>query len=252
MKVIINPGHSTTDPGVMGPTGLYEHDAVTTVAQVLQEALHERRIESEILVQPGGNPQWALNHLMEQVNARQSEVDIFISLHCAADKQREAYGTRVLYLEDSEESKLLAENIQKHFPRTLWSGVQPSQEYILQQARFPAVVIEIDHITNPEVEMLMSLPAWQEKVADNIVNGIFDFIGPQDIRLFIDGQEIYSDPVPQLVYGDVMVPVRLLAEALGATVEWDSERRILSIYTHRTSEEEEPSETPALSEASQA
>lgn len=242
MKVIINPGHSTTSPGVMGPTGLYEHDAVFALSQVLKAALEERKIEAEILVQPGGNEKWALSHLMQRVNARQHEVDIFLSLHCAFSKDRAAYGTRIHYLEGAEESRLLAENLFKHFPKTPWAGIFPSQEFVLQQARCPAVLIEVEHLSNPEAEMLMRHEAWLQKTAERLVAGLFDFIGPQDIRLIIDGKEIFAEPVPQVVYGDIMVPVRVIADALGAKVEWDGDARILRIFTRRALRPSEPSE----------
>jgi len=243
MKVIINPGHSTTDPGFMGPTGLYEHEVVLAVSHALERALRERQIEAEVLPQPGGNTKWALNHLMQQVNQRGEEIDFFLSLHCAADKQREAYGTRVHYLANSEEGRLLAEKIHQHFPRTAWSKPLPSEDYVLQQAPCTAVIIDVDYLSNADVEMLMRTDPWREKVAENVVEGLFEFIGgSHDIRLFIDGKEVFSDPPPQIVFADVMVPVRLLADAFGAHVEWDREKRILHIHRH-------PQHTPSSGSA---
>ena len=42
------------------------------------------------------------------------------------------------------------------------------------------------------------------------------------IRLFVAGKEITPDVPPQIIDGRAMVPVRFVAEALGADVEWDS------------------------------
>lgn len=48
----------------------------------------------------------------------------------------------------------------------------------------------------------------------------------QHVRLFVDGQEIsFPEAPPQIINNRTMVPARPLAEALGATVEWDSEGR---------------------------
>lgn len=41
------------------------------------------------------------------------------------------------------------------------------------------------------------------------------------IRLVVNGRDIYSDVPPQIVDGRTMIPVRALAESLGAQVSWD-------------------------------
>lgn len=233
MKVIINAGHSSTDPGFMGPTGIYEYDVVAAFCRVLEQTLRERQIAVQIIWQPGGNTQWALNHLVQKINEH-DDADYLLSIHCAKSEDREAYGTRVIYLPDSEDGKLLAERICKRFPRTLWSGTEAREDYILRQARCTAVLIEMDFISNPEVELLLQTQAWRKKAAQKMVEGIFEDIeSSQDIRLFIDDKEIYADPAPQEVYNDVMVPVRLVAHALGGRVEWDRVHRIVRIHTFR-------------------
>ena len=43
------------------------------------------------------------------------------------------------------------------------------------------------------------------------------------VKLFINGKELEPDVPPSIVNGRVIAPVRTIAEALGATVEWDEE-----------------------------
>jgi len=44
----------------------------------------------------------------------------------------------------------------------------------------------------------------------------------QQVHLIVDGNEIaFPEAPPQIINGRTMVPARPLAEALGATVEWD-------------------------------
>ena len=56
--------------------------------------------------------------------------------------------------------------------------------------------------------MLMLLPAHNPAAATN------------DLKLVIDGHLVMSDPPPVLLQGRTLVPVRLVAESLGAQVEW--------------------------------
>ncbi len=49
------------------------------------------------------------------------------------------------------------------------------------------------------------------------------------IRLIVNGTEVPSDPAPQMIGGRVFVPVRFVAEALGAKVEWDDKTKTVNI-----------------------
>ena len=51
------------------------------------------------------------------------------------------------------------------------------------------------------------------------------------IRIFINGQEITPDVLPQNINGRVMVPARFIVEPLGASVSWDSNGRRVIINT---------------------
>ena len=43
----------------------------------------------------------------------------------------------------------------------------------------------------------------------------------KDIRVSIDGKNMVSDPMPFLLYGNTMVPMRTIFESLGAAIAWD-------------------------------
>jgi len=45
----------------------------------------------------------------------------------------------------------------------------------------------------------------------------------ETVKIFVNGKEIKNDVEPQLVNGRVMVPLRWVAEAMGAKVNWDQE-----------------------------
>lgn len=56
----------------------------------------------------------------------------------------------------------------------------------------------------------------------------FAYAGSQ-IKLLVNGQSVESDVPVQIIANRTMVPVRALADALGATVSWDSEQGIVSV-----------------------
>lgn len=49
------------------------------------------------------------------------------------------------------------------------------------------------------------------------------------IKLFVNGQEVECDVAPQIVSGRTMVPLRWVAETLGAEVKWDGQNNIVNI-----------------------
>ncbi|MBC7334817.1 MAG: copper amine oxidase N-terminal domain-containing protein, partial [Clostridia bacterium] len=49
------------------------------------------------------------------------------------------------------------------------------------------------------------------------------------IRLYVNGREIQPEVPPQLVNGRTMVPLRWVAEALGADVQWDAANRAVVV-----------------------
>jgi N-acetylmuramoyl-L-alanine amidase len=54
-------------------------------------------------------------------------------------------------------------------------GVHQAPFFVLTGARMPAVLLEVGFISNPDEERLLAQPAYQERVAEAITEGIQDF-----------------------------------------------------------------------------
>ena len=59
-----------------------------------------------------------------------------------------------------------------------------------------------------------------------------------DIRIFVNGIQIFSDIPPQLIGGRTMVPLRAISEALGAEVNWNASNRSVEITNNLTDNSE--------------
>jgi hypothetical protein len=55
-----------------------------------------------------------------------------------------------------------------------------------------------------------------------------------DYRLRFDGQTITSYDPPRIIQGRVLLPLRVVAYALGAEVDWDARTKVVGITTART------------------
>jgi len=72
---------------------------------------------------------------------------------------------------------------------------------------------------------------WLAVIGVVILVGIFAtaaFAG-NPIKLIVNGQEVKPDVSPQIIDGRIMVPIRWVAEALDADIQWDEQQRIVRI-----------------------
>ena len=69
--------------------------------------------------------------------------------------------------------------------------------------------------------------AWAEKKTDNSKNQIILTIGKKDASVF--GKIKTNDVAPKIVNDRTMLPARFVAESLGAVVEWDGDKQLVTI-----------------------
>lgn len=72
-------------------------------------------------------------------------------------------------------------------------------------------------------------------IISTVIAAVFIFAAitqaSDNIRIFVNGKEIYSDVPPQVIGGRTMVPVRFVAEALNADVKWDQSTGAVNVNT---------------------
>lgn len=77
-------------------------------------------------------------------------------------------------------------------------------------------------------------------VAGLIVGFIISFstvvLASTPVKLIVNGKEIATDVSPQIINGRTMVPVRFVAEALGAKVVWDDAQQAVIITSQAVSD----------------
>ena len=66
------------------------------------------------------------------------------------------------------------------------------------------------------------------------------------IRIMVNGIQMYPDVPPQMINGRTLVPIRFVAEALGADVQWDPNFQAVMITTNKN--QQKPQEIDSTSE----
>lgn len=151
MIITIDPGHGGHDPGAKGSRCL-EKDLALRIALDLGARLiledHEvyyTRCKDEYI---GLNER---AHIANEANS-----DLFVSIHCNGSNNPQAQGIEVWCYNDSKEGREYAKRVQDvlvtSFLHHKDRGVKEGNFAVLRETRMPAILVECEFITNPQME----------------------------------------------------------------------------------------------------
>jgi len=160
----------------VGPGGCRESDITLAVAKKLKEVL-EAAGYSVVMTRTADDPETdSLSYRVDLANA--SGADIFLSIHCNSFVRPEAGGTETWYCCGSAAGRRLAGEIQQAMVASLGladRGLHNTAErtlYVLIYTVMPAALVELAFISNPDEEVLLADPVWQERAAQALGQGI--------------------------------------------------------------------------------
>lgn len=174
--IVIDPGHGGSDPGAIGPTGVREKDVALGVSQKLYS----------LLLEAGAQPIMTRNSdvFVELVTraqiANNNNADLFVSIHCNASPSYSAVGTETysyIYASSPEGMKL-AKAVQTNLVRNLGlpdRGAKTANFSVLRNSKMTSILAELGFISNAREEKLLADPAFQQKAAQALMQGIIDY-----------------------------------------------------------------------------
>lgn len=177
--IVIDPGHGGSDPGSVHG-GLREPDVALDMAKRLRDLLVSQgwqvRLTRDTDVDVYGPDASARDELQARVNvANNAGARMFVSIHCNAFINSGPYGTTT-YISKQRDWPL-ARDISRHLASdgTKDDGIIKSHLYVTLHSRMPAVLVETAFLTNPHDYDLLASPAWHQKVAQEIADGIAEY-----------------------------------------------------------------------------
>lgn len=182
-KICIDPGHGGKDPGAVGPKGRREKDVALAVSLKLKKLL-----EGNYKVLLTRSEDIFIELSQRAIMANAFGADLFLSIHCNAASSPMAQGFEVWTSKgqtkaDGYASVLTAE-WSKAFPgvniRGDWSDGDVDKEAsfcVLRRTAMPAVLVELDFISNPKMEVLLSNDAYQDLMANALHQGVVSALG---------------------------------------------------------------------------
>lgn len=189
--VILDAGHGGADSGAVGVSGVLEKDLNLKIALMMGKALEESgyivvytRTDDRLLLGEGEDIKGIrkISDLKNRckVAARYPDA-IFVSIHMNSYGESKYSGLQVYYSSASEDSRTLADRIQ----RTVREELQHDNDrkikagegiYVLENVTNPAVMVECGFLTNEAECKKLSEENYQKQLSFSIIRAIIEYI----------------------------------------------------------------------------
>lgn len=185
--IVIDPGHGGNDPGAVSRSGILEKDINLKIALYLREYLEQSGSiviltrEKDIGLYSANSSNKKREDLKNRKNiVRESNPDIFITIHLNSFPQSQYYGAQTFYPQDNLSGKRAAELIQEELINTLDknnSRVALSKDnvYIINELSIPTVLVECGFLSNAEEAKKLNDSKYQRKIAWAMYAGLQKF-----------------------------------------------------------------------------
>lgn len=183
-EVVLDAGHGGVHTGCRSYTGrLVEKDVSLDLVRRLH-ALLERSGVKVILTRSSDTE---LSRNVDEDLRKRAELtnrvrpDVFVSVHLNTAANHSARGFEVYVPRESphkRESERLARCIQSEFSRRLAThdrGVKEAGFVVIREARCPAVLVEVEFLSNPQGERDMSDSSYRQRVAQALSEAILKY-----------------------------------------------------------------------------
>lgn len=177
-RICIDPGHGGKDPGAVGPKGKKEKDIALAVSLKLKKLLESKH---KVFLTRSEDIFIALCQRAIMGNA--FGADIFLSIHCNAASSPVAQGFEAWTSKGQTKADRYASVIATEWSKAFsgvnirgdWSDGDVDKEAgfcVLRRTAMPAILAELDFISNPKMEVLLSNDAYQDLMANALSHGV--------------------------------------------------------------------------------
>ena len=185
--ILIDPGHGGIDGGAKSKTGTIEKDINLQISLKLRDNLEEKgykvymtRDEDEGLYQKGNTVREKkredLNRRVEM--KKETECDIFVSIHQNMFPQSKCYGAQVWYA-SNDNSYNLATIVQDSIKESVKDNnkrvAKPAAEaYLILRDKYEgaSILVECGFLSNPDEEVKLKSDEHQNLIVEGISGGI--------------------------------------------------------------------------------
>lgn len=188
--IILDAGHGSPDFGASNNSGLTEENINLVITKKVQSLL-EQSGSTVLLTRSDENGIYSkeattlrekkVTDIKNRVKiGNSSSADIFVSIHLNKIEQSQYYGWQTFFKQDNEQSKKLAQNIQKALNKSIQKenkreALKISGKYIIDHVEIPTTIVECGFLSNPEEAKMLQEDDYQNRLAWGIYTGIMDY-----------------------------------------------------------------------------
>lgn len=176
--VIVDPGHGGKDPGAISVHGHREKDIVLDAAKVVTDSLARGGLH----VRMTREDDRFIELEQRSALANRLRANLFVSIHADSAPNRAATGFTVYVArQPSADSKAAADAIARRLQAAGVSsrGRQEANYRVLVGTTCPAVLVELGYLSNAYEATRLADPAYRQKLAEAVANGIVDYLHPR-------------------------------------------------------------------------
>ena len=182
MKWYLDFGHGGKDPGAIGPTNLKESDVALKIGMIIKENL-ENALE-KVITTRDNDQYYSLDYRTKKANNEDS--DYFISIHLNSATNTSAKGCEIWLYDENSKLQTLANNLCNNLATKMNTpnrGVKYSKKLsVLKNSKMPSLLIEIDFISNKEVENNLRNDNHLKNIADTISSTLLSFVNKSTVE----------------------------------------------------------------------
>lgn len=188
--ILIDPGHGGMDGGAVSKNGTVEKDINLSISLKIKDELIKKgykvimtREEDKGLYSDKGKVrQKKIEDLNNRCKMRKdSNCNIFISIHLNMFPQSNCYGAQVWY-SNNDKSKKLASIIQNNFKldidksnNRLEKPAGKAYKILRNDEGIPSVIVECGFLSNPEEESKLKTESYQKNIATTITKSVDEY-----------------------------------------------------------------------------
>lgn len=179
-RVMLDPSHGPTDPGLVGPDGTLEHEVTWRIASLIEGRL--AALGARVVLSRG--PATTPTQVERATLANNEGVELILSVHVNGSASAAACGVAAYYFGTadgpaSERGRRLADLAADAIVGTTGAAhcrTHPSTMTILSHSRAPAAVVEPGFLTHPEEGVRLVDAEHQRAIADALTEAVVAFL----------------------------------------------------------------------------
>jgi len=189
--IVIDAGHGGADPGKVGINDVEEKKLNLEIALRLQRLLESEGVQV-VLTREDDNGLYSDGSDNKKVEDMRRRCEIIteampaftISIHQNSYPEEYVKGAQTFYYENSQEGKMLAEQIQTSMIERLdkenhRAAKSNDSYYLLKRTPTPTVIVECGFLSNSQEAALLTTEEYQEQVAWAIHMGIMQYLNKE-------------------------------------------------------------------------